>query len=178
MVNRQQKESFLCSKTCTSRLLKSKYGLQEDIFLMRDQNIENNALHSHWHSAVSPNMPTLPWLKLPWTDLIKIKGVWIWFYFSSNFQCYFAKNQNIIHRNSKLAGNIRSLPIAACSLCFHDVVRNFFQLKHSQNILQLVFFYHQTICKTSWTDESKCNYSCSVKLNTNQFFQKNIYLVK
>ena len=121
------------------------------------------------HAYITLTKTNLNWLE---------KEGWVWFYISSNFQWYFAKNQNIIHRNSKLVGDIRSLPIAACSLCFHDVVRNFFQLKHSQNILQLVFFYHQTICKTSWTDESKCNYSCSVKLNTNQFFQKNIYLVK
>ena len=56
---------------------KSRYA-QKEVFLMNDQHNEIITLHVYWRSAFSPNKNTLPWSKLPWTDLITSHRLETW----------------------------------------------------------------------------------------------------
>ena len=71
--------------------------IQQETFLISDQHIEIFTLHAYRRPAVSPKKDTLPWLKLPWTDLITSHRLETWIYFnaSCNFQqLYFETIQN------------------------------------------------------------------------------------
>ena len=107
--------------------------VQRVIYLTRDQHIENNALHAHWCPAVSPNMPILLWLKLPWTDLSRSYVPGIDSVSPVSFNATLKRTKIIIHTNGKHVRNMRMLPLPDCCLCFY-VIKNLLQLKRSPNL--------------------------------------------